>query len=30
MSVMAIKDYDLLLGISRNENAAGVHEAFRS
>ena len=26
---MALKDYYLILGISRNESAAGVHEAFR-
>jgi DnaJ-class molecular chaperone len=26
---MALKNYYLILGVSRNESAAGVHEAFR-
>lgn len=26
---MAIKNYYLILGVSRNETATGIHEAFR-
>jgi molecular chaperone DnaJ len=29
VNIMAIKDYYLILGISRDESAAGVHDAFR-